>query len=108
MITPKFTRFKNKNAVFLISHLFIGECIFATGDGIGGLEEYLGIVDTPELCVGMVTVQEPDATGVTYGARGQGRDKECYAEFNMTGRNDNYQWQSCVTKGSMLLLHAIQ
>ena len=51
----------------------------------------------------MVTVQEPDATGVTYGAPGQGRDKECYAEFNMTGRNDNYQWQSCVTKGSMLL-----
>ena len=56
----------------------------------------------------MVTVQEPDATGVTYGAPGQGRDKECYAEFNMTGRNDNYQWQSCVTKGSMLLSHAIQ
>ena len=88
--------------------IFSGDCEFGTGHGIGGSEEYLGIVDTPELCVRMVAVQEPDATGVTYGVRGQGRDKECYAEFNMTGRNDNYQWQSCVTKGSMLLLHAIQ
>ena len=84
----------------------IGQCIFATGDGIGGTEDYLGIANTPELCVGMVTVQKPNATGVTYGVDGQGRDKECYAKFGMTGRNNNYQWQSCVTKGNMSLAYA--
>ena len=88
---------KIQNTNYSIGHLFIGECIFATGDGIGGSEEYLGIVDTPELCVGMVTVEKPNATGVTYGAHGQGRDKECYAEFDMVAdKKVDSKWKSCV------------
>ena len=83
--------------------IFSGDCEFGTGHGIGGSEKYLGTADSPELCVGMVTLQMPNATGVAYGVLGEGRDKECYAEFGMTGRNDNYQWQSCVTKGNIVV-----
>ena len=48
----------------------------------------------------MVARQEPNANGVTYGAHGQGRDKECYAEFEMTHVNkDSSKWQACLFEG---------
>ena len=48
----------------------------------------------------MVVSQEPNANGVTYGAHGQGRDKECYAEFEMTHVNkDSSKWQACLFEG---------
>ena len=49
----------------------------------------------------MVAKQEPNANGVTYGAHGQGRDKECYAEFEMTHVNkDSPKWQACLFQGT--------
>ena len=48
----------------------------------------------------MVARQEPNANGVTYGTHGQGRDKECYAEFEMTHVNkDSSKWQACLFEG---------
>ena len=48
----------------------------------------------------MVTTNEPTANGVTYGVHGQGRDKQCYAEFGMikVNRRDP-RWQACLFEG---------
>ena len=84
-----------------ISFGFILErCVFVTGDGEGSSEKKLGTTETPELCFEKVAKQEPKANGVTYGLHGQGRDKECYAEFKMTQINKNAnKWQSCLFGG---------
>ena len=79
-------------------------CVFLTGDGEGSSEKKLGTTETPELCFEKVAKQEPKANGVTYGLHGQGRDKECYAEFKMTQINKNAnKWQSCLFGGNSYL-----
>ena len=66
----------------------------------------MGNAETPELCFEMVAKQEPNANGVTYGAHGQGRDKECYAEFEMTHVNkDSPKWQACLFEGISYSIH---
>ena len=40
------------------------------------------------------------ANGVTYGV-GQGREKECYAEFRMADSNGDSKWQSCILEGKL-------
>ena len=44
----------------------------------------------------MVRTQRPEANGATVTAGGVGR---CYAEFGMTGRNDNAGWESAFLCG---------
>ena len=79
-------------------------CVFLTGDGEGSSEKKLGTTETPELCFEKVAKQEPKANGVTYGLHGQGRDKECYAEFKMKHINKNAnKWQSCLFGGNSYL-----
>ena len=79
-------------------------CVFLTGDGEGSSEKKLGTTETPELCFEKVAKQEPKANGVTYGLHGQGRDKECYAEFKMKHINKNAnKWQSCLFGGKSYL-----
>ena len=79
-------------------------CVFVTGDGEGSSEKKLGTAETPELCFDKVAKQEPKANGVTYGRHGQGRDKECYAEFKMIHINKNAnKWQSCLFGGNSYL-----
>ena len=53
----------------------------------------------------MVTTNEPTANGVTYGVHGQGRDKQCYAEFGMTASVPSRQWQSCILEGRILYIY---
>ena len=82
----------------------LDRCVFVIGDGVGSNEKKLGNAETPELCFEMVAKQEPNANGVTYGAHGQGRDKECYAEFEMTHVNkDSPKWQACLFEGKSYL-----
>ena len=94
-----------KTKTFNILFGFILErCVFLTGDGEGSSEKKLGTTETPELCFEKVAKQEPKANGVTYGRHGQGRDKECYAEFKMTHINKNAnKWQSCLFGGKSYL-----
>ena len=94
-----------KTKTFNILFGFILErCVFLTGDGEGSSEKKLGTTETPELCFEKVAKQEPKANGVTYGLHGQGRDKECYAEFKMTHINKNAEkWQSCIFGGKSYL-----
>ena len=44
----------------------------------------------------MVRTKRPEANGATVTAGGVGR---CYAEFGMTGRNDNAGWESAFLCG---------
>ena len=94
-----------KTKTFNILFGFILErCVFLTGDGEGSSEKKLGTTETSELCFEKVAKQEPKANGVTYGRHGQGRDKECYAEFKMTQINKNAnKWQSCLFGGNSYL-----
>ena len=83
--------------IIIIIIIIIKVCDFATGDGIGGDEDYLGAADTPEECVEMVKAQRPDANGVTYGG---GHGRNCYAETGMTDINEaEKNWKSCQFKG---------
>ena len=60
------------------------------GDGLSSKEIYLGkSIDVYE-CEKLVKQKQPTANGVTFG----GRNKLCYAEFNMTKRNTNKVWKS--------------
>ena len=60
------------------------------GDGISSKEIYLGRSTDVYECEKLVKQKQPTANGVTFG----GRNKLCYAEFNMTKRNTNKVWKS--------------
>jgi len=60
------------------------------GDGISSKEIYLGKSTDVYECEKLVKQKQPTANGVTFG----GRNKLCYAEFNMTKRNTNKVWKS--------------
>ena len=79
-------------------------CIFVSGDGTGSKEKRLDNAETPESCFEKVKTHEPTANGVTYGVHGQGRDKECYAEFGMTKMSASSQWQACIFKGEIIYI----
>ena len=68
-----------------------GTCTFTVGDGSGGPEEYLLRTDSAAACELYVKSNRPTANGATWGPT----SKACYAEFGMTGANDNASYQTC-------------
>merc|ERR1711936_1421111 len=72
-------------------------CMFSSGDGTGGDEEKLGVVDTAADCIKLVLSEMPDANGVTFGVLEGGREGECYAEIGMVESDGKSgTWQSCL------------
>ena len=80
-------------------------CPFASGDGVGGSEKYIGEFETKELCQGNVTTKEPTANGVTYGVHGQDYARECYAEFGKTNSESSNKWISCKFEGRIVSIY---
>ena len=64
------------------------------GDGISSKEIYLGRSTDVYECEKLVKQKQPTANGATFG----GKNKLCYAEFNMTKRNTNKEWKSKIFK----------
>ena len=74
-----------------LGELNVAGCVFGMGDGTGGTETSLGSAASEAECVTLVQSQQPTANGATY----QNDGDLCFAEFGMTGRNDNAGWQTC-------------
>ena len=72
---------------------FFQACEFSIGDGTGGSESGVGAADDAQACARLVQQNEPTANGATFSNTG---GTGCYAEFGMTGQNDNGGWQTCV------------
>jgi hypothetical protein len=65
------------------------------GKGVSAKEIYLGRSTDVYECEKLVKQKQPTANGATFG----GKNKLCYAEFNMTTRNTNKKWKSKIFKG---------
>ena len=65
------------------------------GKGVSSKEIYLGRSTDVYECEKLVKQKRPTANGATFG----GKNKLCYAEFNMTTRNTNKKWKSKIFKG---------
>ena len=65
------------------------------GKGASSKEIYLGRSTDVYECEKLVKQKQPTANGATFG----GKNKLCYAEFNMTTRNTNKKWKSKIFKG---------
>ena len=80
--------------------------MFSSGDGTGGDEEKLGVVDTAADCVKLVLSEMPDANGVTFGVLEGGREGECYAEIGMVESDGKSgTWQSCLFEGKYIFTY---
>lgn len=89
----------NSNAAWQTCLFVPGYCNYVVGDGIGGTEESVGGVSTAAECVNTVLELHPDANGATYSSS----DDACYAEFGMTGPNDNAAYHTCLFPGDLSL-----
>ena len=76
-------------------------CTFVIGDGTGGTEEKIGDTDTEDECADLVRSTKPSANGATWGADWSNR-RECYAEYNATGIDDDFIWKTCLFNGKLL------
>ena len=80
--------------------------MFSSGDGTGGDEEKLGVVDTAADCVKLVLSEMPDANGVTFGVLEGGREGECYAEIGMVKADGAIgKWQTCILPGKIVNIY---
>eukprot|EP00929_Paragymnodinium_shiwhaense_P088618 TRINITY_DN4892_c0_g1_i13.p1 TRINITY_DN4892_c0_g1~~TRINITY_DN4892_c0_g1_i13.p1 ORF type:complete len:119 (-),score=1.33 TRINITY_DN4892_c0_g1_i13:222-578(-) len=66
-------------------------CHFLPGDGVGGVEEFVGKPASEAECADLVRSARPSANGATYGT-----NTNCYAEFGMNARHDASAWRSCI------------
>merc|ERR1712038_1799223 len=68
---------------------------FSAGDGYGtgSSEKNIGTATNRDACYDKVRTEEPYANGATYSTT---ESKSCYAEFGMTTRNTNKEWESCL------------
>lgn len=82
-----------QNCIFSNTLATTSGCVFGPGDGTGGTEANVGDAATAAECTAMVLREQPDANGVTFSNTG---GTGCYAEFGMTGSNDNESWQTCM------------
>ena len=79
------------------THCFTG-CNFVTGDGIGGIEDYIGLAADPADCVKKCNEKsklDPQINGATVDTL---TGTECYCEHSMTERNNRTTWKSCIFK----------
>ena len=80
--------------------------MFSSGDGTGGDEEQLGVVDTAEECVELALAERPHANGVTFGVPEGGRAGECYAEIGMVKSDGAIgKWQTCILPGKIVNIY---
>ena len=80
--------------------------MFSSGDGTGGDEEQLGVVDTAEECVELVLAERPHANGVTFGVPEGGRAGECFAEIGMVKSDGAIgKWQTCILPGKIVNIY---
>ena len=74
----------------------VPRCNFELGDGSGGHDEYVGEARSPQQCVSMVARSSEEANGVTFQAEDTfTATGSCWAEFHMTGSDENTKFQSC-------------
>ena len=70
-------------------------CNFVRGDGVGGPEENIGKVTTPQACIDACVSKkraDPQINGVTVTPSGKG---SCYCEKKMKRSNNSPSWKTC-------------
>ena len=71
---------------------------WVAGDGIGGSEKRIGQTDTAGECEDLVIVKKSDANGATWDSI----NKDCYAEFGMSGHDNRTGTQTCQFLGQLM------
>ena len=72
--------------------------MFEVGDGIGGLEEYIGVKLTEQSCIDACVEKKilvPQINGVAIQPSESGK---CYCEKNMETSNGSPSWKTCQLK----------
>ena len=76
--------------------LFIsGKCTYKVGDGIGGEEEFIGLMNSANSCADFCIVKAKKDPGIN-GASFSAASKKCFCEKGMTGRNADIKYTSCL------------
>ena len=89
-VDPLFCHFISATNIIILNH-FIAKCIIVKGHGTSMRREDLKKVKSREECVFLVAYTRPTASGMTF----RTRDKNCWAEFGITGTNGNNGYETC-------------